>query len=168
MFDTRLWRVFRDGFPHAMLLTLALWAGACSSLPRTIEAPDVRLQSLTLLEDGEDGQRLAVRLRVDNPNTVPIPVIGLTFRVRLGGDGLLSGSSMEAFSVPAGGSESVVVEVDTDLVSSLSRLVALVQGPAGALAYEATGELSLSRPFRSPQSFSARGEVPLSMSARGP
>lgn len=141
---------------------------ACTSLARTLEAPTVRLQSLALLPPAEDGQRVAVRLRVDNPNALAMPVTGIEFRVRLGGDGLLSGRSQDPIVVPAQGSETVVVEVGTELVSSVSRLVALVQGPASALGYELTGELALDRPFRSLEPFSARGEVPLSMSAGGP
>lgn len=152
------------------LLIACLLAGvtvACSSLARSIVAPEVRLQSLALLEASADRQRFAVRLRIDNPNPLPIPVVGLEFNVRLGGDGLLRGRSAAPFTVPAGGSEIVIVEVDADFVSSVSRLLALVQGPTSALAYEATGVLSLNRPFRSPLAFSARGEVPLSMSGTG-
>ena len=63
--------------------------------------------------------------------------------------------------MPARGSSSVDVEVFSNLVSSVSRLLTYVQGPANRLEYEVQGELSLNVPLREPIGFYHRGLVPL-------
>ena len=63
-----------------MMRTIALLMSvvglvACSSLPRQLASPRVELVELRLLQASFDGQRFAVRLVLDNPNPVPIPVV---------------------------------------------------------------------------------------------
>lgn len=134
---------------------------ACSSLPRQLVPPRVELVEIRLLQAGFDGQRFAVRVQVDNPNSVPIPVRTLEFDVRLAGEGLLDGRSVAPFTLPAGGSQVVDVEIFSNLVSSATRLLALVQGPQNALEYEMQGELTLDASLRDPLGFYYRGQVPL-------
>ena len=106
---------------------------ACSSLPRQLAPPQVELVELRLLQASFDGQRFAVQLLLSNPNPVPIPVLFVEFNVRLAGEGLLDGRSLSPFTLPAGGSQSVDVEIFSNLVSSASRLLSLVQGPTNSL-----------------------------------
>jgi len=134
---------------------------ACSSLPRQLAPPQVELVEIRLLQAGFDGQRFAVRLLVQNPNPVPIPVRLVEFDVRLAGEGLLDGRSVAPFSLPAGGSQAVDVEIFSNLVSSATRLLSLVQGPNHTLDYEVQGELTLDVRMRDPLSFYRRGQVPL-------
>jgi LEA14-like dessication related protein len=145
------------------VLALTLLA-ACSSLPLTFDTPSVRLLSLSLLDGSESSQRFGVRLLVANPNPFEIPIEHMDFEVRLAGEGLLMGRSVAGFALPASGQEIVSAEITSDLVASVSRLFALVQGPADTLAYELTGDLVLRGSFRPPLNFSSRGEVPLSAS----
>ena len=134
---------------------------ACSSLPRQLAPPQVELVELRLLQASFDGQRFAVRLLLNNPNPVPIPVLLVEFDVRLAGEGLLDGRSQFPFTLPAGGSQAVDVEVFSNLVSSASRLLSLVQGPTNTLEYEVQGDVTLNLRFRDPLSFYHRGQVPL-------
>ena len=134
---------------------------ACSSLPRQLAPPQVELVELRLVQASFDGQRFAVRLQINNPNPVPIPVALVEFDVRLAGEGLLDGRSAASFTLPAGGSEVVDVEVFSNLISSATRLVALMQRPANTLEYEIQGDVTLNVRFRDPLSFYHRGQVPL-------
>lgn len=136
---------------------------ACSSLPRQLAPPRVQLVELRLLQAGFDGQRFAVRLLLDNPNPVAIPVRNLEFDVRLAGEGLLDGRSLAPFTMPAGGSSTVDLEIFSNLVSSATRLQALGQGPENALDYEIQGELTLDARLRDPLGFYYRGQVPLQL-----
>ena len=68
-------------------------------------------------------------------------------------------------TVPALSQQTVQVQVESDTISSLSRLQGVVQGPANALPYEIFGNVILDRRFQPPVPFTATGEVPLSMSA---
>jgi LEA14-like dessication related protein len=144
---------------HAIVLALLV---GCSGLPRTLETPSVRLLSLSLLDASSSSQRFGVRLLVENPNAFALPIENFDFEVRLAGEGLLIGRSIAEFTLPANGQEIVTAEITSDLVSSVSRLFALLQGPAGALAYELTGDLVLAGSLRPPLNFSSRGEAPLS------
>lgn len=137
------------------------WVAGCSSLPRQLAPPQVQLTELRLLQASFDGQRFAVSLVVDNPNPVPIPVRSLEFDVRLAGEGLLDGQSFSPFTLPARGRSSVDVEVFSNLVSSVSRLLTYVQGPANGLEYEVYGEIALDVRLREPIGFYGRGVVPL-------
>jgi LEA14-like dessication related protein len=134
---------------------------ACSSLPRQLASPRVEIVELQLLQTGFDGQRFAVRLMLENPNAIAIPVRLLEFDIRLGGEGLLEGASSAPFLLPANGSQAVEVEIFSNLVSSATRLLALVQGPGNALEYEIQGRLTLDVSFRDPIGFYQRGQVPL-------
>lgn len=147
---------------YAIAATICLAAiVACSSLPRQLAPPRVELVELRLLQAGFDGQRFAVRLLLDNPNPIPIPVRSFEFDVRLAGEGLLDGRSIAPFTMPAGGSHAVDVEIFSNLVSSATRLLALVQGPQNTLDYEIQGELTLDARLRDPIGFYHRGQVPL-------
>lgn len=149
-----------------VLAIAAAWLAGCASVTQSVEAPQVRLASLTLREASVAAQRFEVGLLVHNPNAVPIPVEQLRFSVRLGGGGILDGRSVEPFTLPAGGSETVHIDVGSDLVSSLSRLLALVQGPGSTISYDLDGFVELSRGLRRTLPINYRGEIPLSMPAR--
>lgn len=150
-------------FPVAMWLAaaLGLLAAGCSSLPRQLAPPQVELESLALVRAGADSQDFRLGLRITNPNPLPIPVELLRFSVRLGGEGLIAGNSAQRMVLPARGQETLRLEVSTDLVSSLRRLLALAEGPDDTLAYEIDGELVLDPRHRRSLPFRSRGRVPL-------
>ena len=142
----------------------ALALAACSSVPRSVAPPEVELVGLSLLEATPDGQRFRVSLLLDNPNDIELPVQSIRFNARLGGEGILSGESLAPLDLPARGRETLRLEVQTDLVSSVSRLLALVQGPGDAVPYEINGRLTLSGRTARSLPFSQSGSVPLSAS----
>ena len=103
----------------------------------------------------------ALRLQLVNPNMAEIPVVRLDFDIRLGGEGRLIGDQATPFTLPGMGSETLEFEVFSELVPSASRLMAFVQGPDNALAYEFHGELVLEATLRDPIEIFRRGQVPL-------
>lgn len=134
---------------------------ACAPTPRSLQAPRVEVTGLSVLSPGGTTSRFRVSLLVTNPNTEALPIAALRFSVRLGGEGVLNGDSAAPLVVPAQGQETLRVEVDGDLVSSLSRLLAL-QGPQGTMPYEMFGNLTLDRRQPNMFPFNATGQVPLS------
>jgi LEA14-like dessication related protein len=144
-----------------VLLALAVVA-ACGSLPGALAPPVVELTGLSLLRAGSDRQDFRVTLRVANPNPIPIPVEDLRFNIRLGGEGLLAGGTSSRMTLPARGEETLRLEVSTDLMSSIRRLLALAQGPDDSLSYELDGYIALDPRQRRTLPFRTRGEVPLS------
>src|SRR5690606_37711929 len=123
------------------------WLGGCAGTPRSVEVPDVRISTLALVDATADSQRFRVGLLVHNTNAVPIPIEELSFSMRLGGGGLLTGRTIEPFMLEPGAEQVVPVEVESDLVSSLSRLIGLLQGPSDSINYDLDGLVRLSRGF---------------------
>lgn len=138
---------------------------ACVATPRALVAPEVQLVGLSLLDASADSQRFRVDLAVSNPNEVTLPVERLSFSVRLAGSGVMNGRSLSPFELASGESTTLELEVTTNLVSSVSRLLALLQGPADAIQYDLDGLVTLSRGLNPTFPFSRRGEVPLSLPA---
>lgn len=147
----------------AAIVLLAAMLGGCASMQGALAPPAVRLVGLTLLEASAASQRFELVLDVQNPNPVPFPIEELGLSVRLGGAGVLDGRSAAPFLLPARGSETVRIAVESDIVSSVSRLLALAQGPDARLAYELNGRVTPSRRLSGPIPFNTRGEVPLAV-----
>ncbi len=144
------------------VLAGASLAGACSSLPRVLTPPDVQLTGLSLLRASSDRQDFRVTLRIVNPNPIPIPVEELRFNARIGGEGLLAGTTTSRILLPARGEETLRLEVSTDLMSSIRRLLSLATGADDSLPYELDGYLALDPRHRRTLPFRSRGTVPLS------
>lgn len=160
-------RSMRPGAACARLLLFVCAAvvAACATLEGGLEPPQVRLTGLSLVEASAASQRFELALEVQNPNPIPFPVEELAVSVRLGGAGLLDGRSSAPFVLPAREAATVRIEVESDIVSSVSRLLSLAQGPNSALAYELNGRVTPARGLRAQIPFSTRGEVPLAVPA---
>jgi len=145
-----------------MVVLLMLALAACSGLPRTTAPPSVRLTSLSLVEATADGQRFRLGLWFENPNAYAVPIQSMRFNVRLGGQGVMTGESRTPLTLPALGTETLRLDIETNSVSSVSSLLALVQGPDDAIRYELNGRLVLASSMERTLPFSVSGLVPLS------
>lgn len=148
-----------------MFVLIMVGLYGCAGTPRAVEVPEVRISTLSLIEATADSQRFQVGLSVHNTNAVAIPIEALSFSMRLGGGGLLTGRTTEPFTLEPGAEQTVAVEVDSDLVSSLSRLIGLLQGPSDAISYDLDGLVRLSRGLNRTLPFNYRGQVPLALPA---
>lgn len=148
-------------FRRAVCISCIALAAGCTSLPRDLQAPDVSLTGLSVVDAKASGQHFRVTLRVKNPNDVDIPVKSVEFSARLAGQGVLMGQSEKPVLLAAGGTQNVTVDVQTDLISSVSSLLAVGIGPDDALPYEINGRLSVGGRMSRSFPFSYRGQVPL-------
>lgn len=141
---------------------------ACSTVPRSAIVPVLRLTGISWLESTGDSQRFRVSLVADNPNAYPIPLRGLEFTIRLAGEGLIESRTEQSLTLAAYGSETIEVDVNSDMVSSMSRLLAVAQGPDDAIGFTLNGSLIL--PGRPPRlmPFSGSGQVGLSATLGSP
>jgi LEA14-like dessication related protein len=130
-----------------------------------IQPPTVDVVGLTVLPAAGSKQRFRVALTIDNQNTEPVAFAGLKFTLRLAGEGVLDGRSNAAFTVPALDRATVAIDVESEIVSSLSRLMSYTQGPSNALPYEIFGMLYLNRRINNALPFSRSGEAPLATAA---
>jgi hypothetical protein len=127
--------------------------------------PRIALQNLEALPSNVGPQRFRAGLVIDNPNPDPILVYNLEFQLRIADQGILDGAFASAtpLTVEALDRRTITLEIRSDIISSVSRLLSFVQGPENALPYEMFGRITLERARNEPVTFGNSGEVPLSM-----
>lgn len=107
-------------------------------------------------------QTLLLRLRVDNPNNIALPINGIDVELILNGHSLAQGLSNQSLSIPRFGSADVEVEVTTTLISLLHQILSLQNQQK--LSYEIAGRLHLPRTLnfgRHDFSFQEKGALDL-------
>lgn len=139
---------------------------SCASAQRGISAPRITVQNLEPLPSLGGQTRFRVQLLVDNMNTDPLRIKGIEFKLRLADQGIIDGSAAVPMTIEALDSKTVTLELGSEILSSLSRLMAFVQGPENTLPYEIYGEVYLERRRLDPLQFSTSGQVPLVMTGQ--
>ena len=136
----------------------------CASASRDVVPPRITVQSLEALPPSAGQTRFRTRLIIDNPNTEPILVYSFEFALRLADQGILDGVFAGApLTVEALDRQTITLELQSEIISSLSRLLSFVQGPENALPYELLGRITLGRASSQPIAVGSRGQVPLAM-----
>ena len=149
-----------------VLAVLGVLQQGCASSPQGLVAPRLSVQTLVPLSIGVGGQGFRVTVLVDNPNTEPLAIKGIEFKLRLADQGILDGNSVAPMTVQALDRQTMTLELRSDIVSSLSRLLAFVQGPANALPYELYGTVTLDRRLPNTFVFNVTGEVPIAVTGQ--
>jgi len=133
---------------------------ACSTMPSNLVAPSVEVIGVQMMSTDMFAQRFKLRLRVDNPNDLELPVSGLEYTVIMMGDRFAEGVSNEAFALPAKGEAEFDMIVTTNFVSSLGRLISRVGGgKLENLDYEISGDLLLEKGMVRKIPFAHHGQV---------
>jgi hypothetical protein len=127
--------------------------------------PRITLQNLEALPSSVGPQRFRAGLVIDNPNPDPILLYSLEFQLRLADQGILDGAfaTPAPLTVEALDRRTITLEISSEIISSLSRLLSFVQGPENALPYEMFGRVTIDRARSEPMTFGNSGQVPLSM-----
>jgi LEA14-like dessication related protein len=127
------------------LITLffAIVLAGCATVQSPLEAPHVSLTDMRIIDATLFEQRYALKIRVQNPNPVALPIEGMEFRLDINDVELGRGVSDKAVTVPAYGEE--VFEIN--LVSNFARIVnqirALEGGQGNSLRYRLAGGISV-------------------------
>ena len=148
------------------LTFVAAWAvllAACTSMGPKLEAPKLELVGVQMLSTDMFAQRFRVRLRVDNPNDIELPVTGLEFTVFMLGDRFAEGLGNEEFMLPAKGNAEFDMLVTTNFVSSFGRLLSRTgSGKLEDVEYEIVGKISVDKGVVRKIPFNHRGTVSFS------
>ena len=152
-----------------MRWTVALMAvllGACAAQTQ-LEAPNLSVINMEMLESSLFTQRLKVRVRVQNPNDVELPVKGVSAKLEIAGEEFASGVSANSFVVPAFGESEFDLLVD----ASMARTVLGMMGKGKdksmeSLDYRISGKVSLSSGFVRSIPFDETGSLNLKSNAQ--
>ena len=147
-------------------ILLLFMLGACAVMPGQSTPPRVDLVGLQVVSLDMFEQRYRVRLRIQNPNDIDLPVNGLDFSIDLNGRRFASGVSGEAIVVPRYGEAVLNVNVSSNVFRVFEQLRAIGSGKAERFSYRISGNISVAnRFFKLP--FEREGEVDLRMDANG-
>jgi hypothetical protein len=144
-------------------ITALLWLALPLALhaQRGVVAPRVTVQRLVALPTSTGPQAFRVSVLIDNVGTEPLKIREIEFKLRLADQGILDGLSQSPLTIEALDRQTLTLDLRSDILSSVSRLMSFVKGPNNALPYEIYGMLKPDRRLREPIAFSAAGEVPL-------
>jgi len=123
----------------------------------------IQLQDASFFE-----QRLLVRLRVQNPNDLALPVRGLDVSFELDGEDFAQGVSARSFEVPALGEAEFDMLVTANAATALLRIFEKGKGKrVETLDYRIRGKLSTSLGLLRSVPFDERGTLSLDSLTRG-
>jgi LEA14-like dessication related protein len=122
-------------------MAAGLALAGCAGIPRDLKTPEVAFVGLRAIEASVFEQKLEVRLKVHNPNSIELPVNGLDVDIELADEPFAHGVSARQFVVPAQG------EAEFDMIVTANAATALLK-IAGSdrrdpdIGYRVKGKLS--------------------------
>lgn len=142
-----------------MMLVLAGMT-SCATLTSSLEPPTVTLAGIDLKELGLFEQRFVLRLRLQNPNNITLPIAGMRYDLAINDQDFARGVSEQVVSVPAFGETMLDVDVTSNLQNVLDQL-APKKKSTEQLRYQLRGHVGvLNRSLKLP--FEYNGNIDLS------
>ena len=126
---------------HAVSLLPLAWLAGCAAMPGR-EPVKVSLASLEPLPGQGLELRLAVKLRLLNPNDAPIDYDGVFVELSVRGSEFASGASGERGTVPRFGESILTIPVTVTAVAVVRQLLGLATGDRSRVDYRLRGRLS--------------------------
>ncbi|MEJ0098916.1 MAG: LEA type 2 family protein [Pseudomonadota bacterium] len=124
----------------AVLMTSFLLLLGCAY--SHLEQPTLTVIDVNLLKGDLFRQQLRVRMRVENPNDVALPVQSISYEVELAGNAFAHGESAGDFIVPAKGGTEFDVNVTANAAAAVLQM--LGKGGQDNLQYRIFGKVHLS------------------------
>lgn len=139
----------------------SLALAACTAIPVNLKTPEVSFIGLHAVEASVFEQKLQVRMKVHNPNSIELPVNGLDVDIEVADEPFAHGVSAREFVVPAGG------EAEFDMLVTANAATALLKlAGSGAKAedvrYRLKGKLSTKLGLLRTIPFEETGTLPVS------
>ncbi len=148
---------------RAMMAVVAFLAlPGCAGLGTKLESPRVSVVGIRALEASLFEQRLEIRMRVENPNALDIPVRGLDVDVQLADEPFATGTSAREFTVPARGEAEFDMIVTAHAATALLRIASAGRDERERIGYRLTGRLSTKLGLLRSIPFEESGTLPFS------
>jgi LEA14-like dessication related protein len=137
----------------------ALLVTGCASLPTNLKTPEVSFVSLRAVDASVFEQKLEVRMKVHNPNSIALPVNGLDVDMELAGEPFAHGVSAREFVVPANGEAEFDMNVTANAMNALLKIAG--ERSTEAIGYKLKGKLSTRIGLLRTIPFEETGTVPV-------
>lgn len=144
----------------AILAALSALLQGCTTLGGDLVAPRLSLVGVQMLSTDMFAQRFKVRVLVQNPNDLELPVRGIEYTILMMGDSFAEGTSDAPFLLPAKGEAEFDMLVTTNFVSSFGRLLSRAGGgKLENIEYEIAGKIMVDKGMVRKIPFNHRGTV---------
>lgn len=122
----------------ALLLAVALLNG-CALMQEDLQPPAINLVAIYPESGSMTDLRLRCRVRLDNPNTVDLPIKGGQLELTLADRAAATGQLSDGVTVPARGSAEVEAIVSIGVMSAVSIITSIMSDPNATLRYRVDG-----------------------------
>lgn len=144
------------------ILLATLFMMGCESLVTTVlKEPEVSVAGFRVISANMMNQRFGVKIKVDNPNPISMPINKMNYAFEVADVEFVSGSTDKPFRVPANGSETFEIEVNLNILESASHLATIIEAGNGTLDYKLKGSLDIDLPLLESIPISKKGEIKL-------
>jgi len=134
---------------------------ACATLSPSFENPQVQVLSIKPQSSKGMDQTLVVRLNVQNPNGIDLPLEGMSYSLSIEGNKVASGVTAEVPTIPAYGEANIALPVTTNLMAMVRLVTGLMMKGQEDLEYELQAKLDVGIPLVPKLSVSEVGTIPL-------
>lgn len=124
-------------------LWLAVMLTGCAAWQTPLETLHVTLVDLRMLDMTLFEQRYGLKIRLQNPNPVELPITGMNFRLDVNDSELGRGVSDQPVTVPAYGEAVVEINLTSNLVRIFDQIRGLESGKGQNLRYRLAGGISV-------------------------
>ncbi len=139
----------------ALCATLAL--AGCAGLAPKFEHPHLSVTAVEVKDASLVEQHLRVKMLVQNPNSVALPIEGISYTIELGGEELGRGVTADAFTVPAHAEAQFEMLMTTNLAPIFFKVLPRLKDSAHPLEYHLVGKVSTGLLFLRSIPFDERG-----------
>ncbi len=121
---------------------LMILISGCASL--RLEQPQVSLIGFSPVKSSGMETQFALNVRISNPNSIDLPIKGMSYQFSINGADLLQGVSNSIPTIPAYGSEDVTLNMTVSLLSAPKLLYSLMNKQGEEVKYAFTAKIDLS------------------------
>ena len=143
---------------NLLLIILTLSLAACAGLTGR-EPVQVNVVGIEPLQGEGLELRLAIKLRIQNPNDAPVEFDGVSLDLDVRGSAFATGVSDQRGAVPRFGETVLVIPVSVSATSMLKQVFNFATGDRSKVSYQLRGRLA--GPGYSGVRFTSSGEVEL-------
>jgi LEA14-like dessication related protein len=155
-------------FRCLLFLGITLMLVGCAGLFKPIAVPEIELAGIGIQKLDFFETVLQLKLRVTNPNQIPLTMKGLACELELDDKSVATGRSQATVQIPALGTDYVTVTVHTSAAQIAATLLEALRHGSGNLSsqglkYRLNGDLRVEGGLFLPSSipFDPRGKLPV-------
>lgn len=140
------------------ILFLFIFLLSCAGVGRgIIESPRISVEGVRLSKVDLDQQEILIDLKVANPNSFPLPIRGISYKLDINGAEFASGFNSKTIDIPSGANNETTLLITGNLLTFLKKFN---RDNLTNPAYRISGDISiLSTDLRFPYSHEGRLQI---------